>query len=258
MVGRRHGAPPYGIVAVHGGPGAPGSAFGIAAGLGSALEPFQTADSLDGQVLELAATLRTDIAAPAALVGHSWGATLALLTAAEEPDLVRTVVLVGSGGYSAEAYLRTTENRMGRLSLQNRQRALALKAKLKSNPEAAPTDELMEYYRLISEADGYDLDPSIEEPPVEFQYEVNQKVWATAAAIRESGELLERIASVRCPVVAIHGDDDPHPADTVYEPLSSLLPDFRMVLLERCGHEPWKERHARLPFFEALRAALVA
>ncbi|MGE0002734.1 MAG: alpha/beta fold hydrolase [Fimbriimonadaceae bacterium] len=257
MVGRRHGVPPYGIVVVHGGPGAPGSAYGIAAGLGSALEPFQTADSLDGQVQELAATLRTEIAAPAALVGHSWGAMLALLTAAEAPDLVRTVVLVGSGGFSADAYVRTAENRMGRLSLEDRERALALKTKLRSKSAAALPDDVLEYCRLIAEADGYDVDPSIGEPSVEFQYEINQKVWATAAAIRESGELLERIASVRCPVVAIHGDHDPHPADTVSEPLSSMLTDFTMVILERCGHEPWKERYARLPFFEALRAALL-
>jgi pimeloyl-ACP methyl ester carboxylesterase len=57
-------------------------------------------------------------------------------------------------------------------------------------------------------------------------------------------------------VVAIHGDHDPHPADGVREPLERALSDFRFVLLDRCGHEPWQERHARDRFYAILRNEL--
>ena len=43
---------------------------------------------------------------------------------------------------------------------------------------------------------------------------------------------------------------DPHPVRGVSEPLESKLPDFRMITMEQCGHDPWKEAYAREEFFE--------
>jgi hypothetical protein len=39
-------------------------------------------------------------------------------------------------------------------------------------------------------------------------------------------------------------------------PLARVLRDFRFVLLPRCGHEPWRERHARDAFYAVLRQEL--
>jgi len=58
--------------------------------------------------------------------------------------------------------------------------------------------------------------------------------------------------AIRCPVVAIHGDWDPHPAEGVNDPLTKVLPDFRFVLLEKCGHRPWIERNAAETFYKVL------
>ena len=88
---------------------------------------------------------------------------------------------------------------------------------------------------------------------LEYQYHVNQRVWREAAALRQSGELLEMGKKIKCPVVAIHGDYDTHLAEGVREPLSRVLNDFRFILLEKCGHEPWIERHARDRFYEVLK-----
>jgi pimeloyl-ACP methyl ester carboxylesterase len=70
--------------------------------------------------------------------------------------------------------------------------------------------------------------------------------------------LLRLASEVQCPVVAIHGDHDPHPAAGVRDPLARVVPDLRFVLLERCGHTPWLERQARATFFEALERELSA
>ena len=69
-------------------------------------------------------------------------------------------------------------------------------------------------------------------------------------------ELLERAGRIRCPVLAIHGDIDPHPVEGVRKPLSLVLDDFRLVLLENCGHTPWRERRARERFYEVLGEGL--
>ena len=58
---------------------------------------------------------------------------------------------------------------------------------------------------------------------------------------------------IKCPVTAIHGDYDPHLADGVRIPLSRVLKDFKFILLEKCGHEPWIEKYAKDKFFNVLR-----
>ena len=82
------------------------------------------------------------------------------------------------------------------------------------------------------------------------------ETWPEAAELRRSGELLEQVKLISCPVIAIHGDYDPHPIDGIREPLESALDDFRIVVLEKCGHYPWIERYARDRFFELLRQEL--
>ena len=81
-------------------------------------------------------------------------------------------------------------------------------------------------------------------------------MWPEASLLRSSGRLLALGEEIRCPVVAIHGDHDPHPAEGVAAPLAAVLEDFRLILLERCGHTPWLERWAREDFYRALRGEL--
>jgi pimeloyl-ACP methyl ester carboxylesterase len=88
---------------------------------------------------------------------------------------------------------------------------------------------------------------------MECQYDVHRKVWGEARRLRSGGGLLALGRKIGCPVVAIHGDYDPHPAEGVKVPLSGVLADFRFILLEKCGHRPWLERAARDRFYGILR-----
>lgn len=65
--------------------------------------------------------------------------------------------------------------------------------------------------------------------------------------------MLELGKEIRCQVVAIHGDYDPHPFEGIREPLSRTLKDFRFILLEKCGHKPWIEGGAKERFYSLLR-----
>src|SRR5689334_3935302 len=84
------------------------------------LEPLQTKDTLDGQVTELLDVLRGHADGPAVLVGHSWGAWLALILAARHPEAVRKLILVGSGPFEGRYAAGIMETRMGRLSEDER------------------------------------------------------------------------------------------------------------------------------------------
>ena len=105
---------------------------------------------------------------------------------------------------------------------------------------------------LCARADAYDPLPH-EDEALDFQYDINRNVWQEAEKLRGSGELLEMGNKILCPVLAIHGDYDPHPAEGVKDPLSQILPDFRFVLLKDCGHKPWIERGARDRFYDILK-----
>jgi pimeloyl-ACP methyl ester carboxylesterase len=104
---------------------------------------------------------------------------------------------------------------------------------------------------LLTKADFYDPLPMRPEG-LELRPDIYKSVWKEAAELRKSGKLMEVAKSIRCPVVAIHGDHDPHPAEGVQKPLGRVLKDFRFILLEKCGHTPWMEKQARDGFFQVL------
>jgi pimeloyl-ACP methyl ester carboxylesterase len=111
---------------------------------------------------------------------------------------------------------------------------------------------------LAAKTDEYDpiTDESDESDRVGSQGDIFQSVWKDAAELRRNGELLELGKLIKCPVVAIHGDYDPHPAAGVQEPLSAVLESFRFILLKNCGHMPWIERQARDRFYGILKEEL--
>ena len=85
---------------------------------------------------------------------------------------------------------------------------------------------------------------------------INIGVPGEAELLRRTGELLEMGRRISCPVVAIHGDWDPHPAEGVAEPLSSVLKSFEFILLANCGHTPWVEKMAKDKFYSILKTLI--
>ena len=249
---RKYGEAPHNVVAVHGGPGAAGEMAPVARELSSThgvIEPWQTADSIPGQVKELSYCIEQVADAPVILIGFSWGAWLSLLTATEYPELVRKVVIIGSGPFESVYASMISEVRRSRMNIEQRARVDLLTEKMTSN---ADDEALCELGRLMSAVDAYDLLRSSDEN-IQCSYAIYDKVWREASALRRSGRLLEKVMQVRCPVTAIHGDHDPHPAMGVEKPLSSMACSFKFFLLQRCGHKPWIERHAKDLFYEVLK-----
>lgn len=251
---RTHGHAPFRIAVIHGGPGAPGEMAPVARKMPSAvgvLEPMQTASSVDGQVEELCSVLQQHGDLPMVLVGYSWGAWLSFIVTARYPGLVRKLVLVSSGPFEEKYAADIMQTRLDRLCGKEKTEALALINAL-DGPVVCNKDELLgRFGRLMSQSDAYDPVPT-EDILLECSYDINTAVWAQAAELRRSGLLLEYGNMITCPVVAIHGDYDPHPAEGVEIPLSNVLQDFRFILLEKCGHTPWLERQAKDRFYEVL------
>ena len=82
---RTYGNKPYTVAVIHGGPGTPGNLAPVAQELScnrGVLEPFQTYDSIEGQIKELANILVNNGTPPLILIGHSWGAWLVIIFSA--------------------------------------------------------------------------------------------------------------------------------------------------------------------------------
>jgi pimeloyl-ACP methyl ester carboxylesterase len=257
---RIYGRPPYTVAVVHGGPGAAGEMAPVARELApgrGVLEPLQTRFSVDGQIEELRTLLETAGNPPVTLIGFSWGAWLSLLMAARHPGIARKLILVSSGSLREADATGIQRTREGRLGGEERVELQGL-IPLLSHPAAERRHEAFARFgALMSKADA--CDPIPEEPAgIDFQPDVFQRVWPEAAELRRNGALLEAVRQVRCAVVAIHGEQDPHPADGVRQPLAGVLADFRFVLLPNCGHRPWAERQAREKFYRIVEEELAA
>src|SRR5579864_3061593 len=256
---RAHGQPPYRVVVVHGGPGAAGELLAIALRLATrrgVLEPMQTAASVGGQVLELATQIERQADPPVILVGHSWGAWLAALVAAEHPALVRKLILIASGALVEKYVPMLRAKRMERLTSAESMEFESLAQRLnRADPPTGALTRLGELAARTDIADPVEVETAPYITPTDGQ-SIYASVWPEAAELRRDGRLLHAVCRITCPVVAIHGDYEPTPLEGVREPLQSCGIDLHMVVLERCGHEPWRERHAAEAFYALLEDEL--
>jgi pimeloyl-ACP methyl ester carboxylesterase len=204
-------------------------------------------------VQELHDVLKEHADLPVILIGHSWGAWLGFIVTARYPTLVKKLILIGSGAFEQKYAVNIVGDRLNRLTEEERVEVLDL-IEIINDPAAPAKDKSMARLgALFAKADTYAPLPPQKSEALEFNYEINKNVWEQAEQLRISGELLKLGKKIRCPVVAIHGDYDPHLAEGVREPLSRVIKNFRFVLLEKCGHEPWRERYARDRFYDILK-----
>lgn len=174
-----------------------------------------------------------------AVLGHSWGAELALRYAAAHPDRTTAVVYlagVGAGSawrdsYVAERNLRLG-NELGRWQELTERRRNPEEEKewclLQWRPDFSPDDD--------AEAHAAALWETRPRGTV-----VNRQANRELAADSASQDLLEVAQHVDAPVVLVQGADDPRPW-TATNSLLAALPRARRIVLDQAGHAPWGER----------------
>lgn len=258
---RNFGNKPYQAAVVHGGPGALGTVAAIARELSKdfgAIEPLQTRDSISDLLIELDEVILANCDRPITLIGHSWGAWLVFLYAAQYPQRVKKIILVGSGPFEVQYIADIANNRIKHFSDTEKTEYYELLSTLNSNQNHEKDASLKRLGKLVEKSDNYcvfEIDTDNEDClPVDG--DKYSAIWKEAATMRESGELLRLADNISCPVVAIHGEYDPHPIDGVKLPLGKKVMDFKFYPLSNCGHSPWKEKHAYQEFYHILRKEL--
>jgi len=255
---RIYGKRPYSVAVLHGGPGAPGGMAPVARELSAemgVIEPLQAAGTIDGQVAELAGVLEENADLPVTVIGWSWGATLGYIFAAYHPALVKKLILVAAPPFEEEDTAAIFARRTQRLGEKERIEVFSLEETLWKSGGEERRAAMARLFHLFAAADSFD---SVSHPDevLDYQFDINASVGLEVRQLTAGGGLLKLGAEIRCPVVAIHGDYDTHLPGDVKEPLARVLPDFRFILLEKCGHEPWAEKHAGEKFFRIVRKEL--
>ena len=251
---RKYGNPPYTVVLVHGGPGAAGTMEGVAKKISAhrgVIEAIQTRYSIDSLLLELRGVVSLHGNPPLTLIGHSWGAWLSILFASKYPDQVKKLILVAAAPLEEKYASKIMETRLERLDEKDAGALFRLMNQINIAPQNKKDPLFLDIAELMRKTDAFQPE-STSYRNVTLDFKIYESVWTEAEKMRSSGELLQHAGRVSCPVLAIHGDYDPHPYNGVKLPLGKAIKDFRFLLLEKCGHEPWNEISAKNSFYDIL------
>lgn len=253
---RLYGKQPYKIVLVHGGPGAIGSLKGFAKELNArtnigVVEAIQSKYSIDELIEELHNQIQDNCFDKITLIGHSWGAWLVALYSARYPEQVDNTVLVGSGPLEDKYVPEIGKRRMQNLSEEDR----TLFQRLVNNET---TDEDMKRIpAMFEKLDNYCLENRENHRADSTDSEMHNCVWSEAAQLRSSGKLLKIFKKIKSNLFIIQGSDDPHPAQGVIQPLEEIGVECETYILEKCGHSPFMEKHAKEKFYKILFRIIV-
>ena len=254
---RKHGKEPYNIVVLHGGPGAAGSAFGLARLLSKefgVLEPMQSKYTVGELEEELMEQIEENCPGKVILAGHSWGAWLAGLFAERFPDKVEKVILIGSGPLDEYYVPQIGERRKANMSSEESEEFEQILRQLEDG-FGEKEECLQRLGEICDRADGYQEEESLRDE-ADVNGDLYETIWKEAAGLRKSGKLLERFKRISCPIVVIQGVVDSHPATGVIQPLKDSHVDIKAYVLDKCGHTPWREKYAREEFARVLFSEL--
>lgn len=242
-------------IVLHGGPAAAGSVEALAKELGRycrVVEPFQREAgevklTVDGHVEDLYDLIKVKCEAEKpTLVGHSWGAMLALAYAARYGDSVKRLILVGCGTFD-EASRSELRVRLEKLMTKEKQK------ELREIEAIANVDERKK--RSADFHDGLYAYEMIEgdRAAVRFDLESHTQSWNDMLRQQEMGVYPQAFSKIRNPVVMIHGQFDPHPGRMIFANLRQYAEQLEYIELEKCGHSPWEEKFAQDEFYDRLK-----
>lgn len=129
---------------------------------------------------------------------------------------------------------------------------------LQQGPQEAQAAALQELGALCERADNVDpLDLGPDPDGLQPDEKAFSQVWPLAQALRQNGDLLNALRQLSLPVTLIQGQQDPHPAQGVYEPFARCAKPLTVHILPACGHSPFAERQAKGPFYILLRKLIL-
>jgi proline iminopeptidase len=189
------------------------------------------------------------------VLGHSWGATLALAYCLAHPGRVQALVYMsGVGIYTG--WREEFRANMAALIPPQEQRQLAdLRAQVGTGEGDMAAAADREYCirawsaEILDRENARELAQSVLVEGVQVNWEVNRVLGADGDRFAEQGGMPGRLAVLRVPTLVLHGEADPRPA-WAGRRVADHIPGAEFVLLPGTGHFVWLDNP------ELLRGAL--
>jgi len=251
---RQYGRSGPEVVLLHGGPGAPGYLAPLArdlAGSFRVLEPLQRGSGGESltvahHVADLHELLRRRFEkSRPALVGHSWGAMLALAFAAAHPARVGSLVLVGCGTFDAASRELLERNRESRIDSDLRGGIERLEREVSDPTIGWPGSDgcCCRSTRTISKRTGWTSKPATRAR--------TGKPGTTCSGFSRRC-LPGRFRSHRAPGAHAPRGRGPSSGTLIEAVLRERVPQLEYREWQCCGHYPWLEKAVRQDFLAAL------
>ncbi|HEY6410490.1 MAG TPA: alpha/beta fold hydrolase, partial [Ktedonobacteraceae bacterium] len=181
------------------------------------------------------------------VLGHSWGATLALAYCLEHPTRTRALIYLSGTGIDASWHAEYHANRDA-LLLPDEQRQLADLRALLSLVQGAEFDVVERAYcelawttDIADRTRARELARQLFVDGLHINFQVNQMLGKDADHFTQRSTMPEQLATMRIPTLVIHGERDPRPS-RVARQLAAIIPTASYVQLPRVGHLPWLEQ----------------
>jgi proline iminopeptidase len=185
----------------------------------------------------------------AALLGHSWGALLALEFALRHPTRVSHLILMNPAPVSVDGLTRTRKHYLAKLGADmERQREIVASAAYKvGDPEAVTARYRIHFKPALRRAE--DLDRLMARMTAAFRKQGSAGILKARAVedrlyqdtwSRDSFDLLPKLRALRIPALVIAGADDFIPLE-VAEQIGRAIPGSKLVTVSECGHFAYLE-----------------
>ena len=174
------------------------------------------------------------------LVGHSWGAMLAMAYAAAHPDRIDRLILIGSGGPTLEFAERFSDNIAARLRPED----VDARRYWESADRRGVDQDKAALSAMRAIVPGYFFDRAkalafaAELKDGSFHPSVNSMLMGDLA---KSYDLRAGLRKVDRPVLIVQGYQDPL-GDKTAEDIHALLAKSTLSYINKSGHFPWIEQ----------------
>jgi proline iminopeptidase len=183
--------------------------------------------------------LRAELGAAVDVLGHSWGATLAMLYAARYPRGVRKLILANMGPFteSMRAVYRANTERMTAPGLRSTWKSVndAYRAARRAGLVPPELDEaLIRHWAPVIFHDSDNAERFVEL----YLASGGWRRHAPDARGLPREAPLDAAGTVTAPTLILYGSNDYEPIMQAYM-LQERIAGSRVVMLDECGHMPW-------------------
>jgi pimeloyl-ACP methyl ester carboxylesterase len=249
------------VILLHGGPGAYGCLLPVAQKLSRKFRVLVPHERRSGDIPLTVAVHINDLQeivtefcpdTPPVIIGHSWGAMLALAWSASHPGTSGLTILVGCGTFNLscrDVFKRNIEH----LMTEEKKRELRSISQIECQNKK--WGEIGRFYRRLYACDPLPTD--VLYPENQCDAEGGEETWKDMLLQQENKIYPQVFTRITEPVLMIHGDHDPHPGRMIRDNLKEFIPHLEYIELDHCGHEPWNEKEAHEKFYSILEKKIL-